>query len=190
MAYTIPEYVDTTEQAILAVASAVKGEQVTGGDGNVGTALDILADALAGENVTVPMTQQGAILALAQYVGGGGGVTLGNVCTVLVVAGGDVFSAFYRASIDGVMKASATTTALNIASGFSLDAWVSSVTEPTVTATVTKPDETTEPFTDFTVVPDTEYEGDYHIMLTVPDLPVDDTDPSDPFYSTLTFTMS
>ena len=80
MAYTIPEYVDTTEQAILAVASAVKGEQVTGGDGNVGTALDILADALAGENVTVPMTQQGAILALAQYVGGGGGgVTLGDI---------------------------------------------------------------------------------------------------------------
>ena len=80
MAYTIPEYVDTTEQAILAVASAVKGEQVTGGDGNVGTALDILADALAGENVQVPMTQQGAILALAQYVGGGGGgVTLGDI---------------------------------------------------------------------------------------------------------------
>lgn len=77
MAYTIPEYVDTTEQAILAVASAVKGEQVTGGDGNVGTALDILADALAGENVTVPMSQQGAILALAQYVGGGGGVDVG-----------------------------------------------------------------------------------------------------------------
>lgn len=79
MAYTIPEYVDTPEQAILAVASAVKGEQVTGGDGNVGTALDILADALAGEDVEVPMTQQGAILALAQYVsgGGGGGVDLG-----------------------------------------------------------------------------------------------------------------
>ena len=73
MAYTIPTSADTTEQAILAVASAVKGEQVTGGDGSVNTALDILADALAGENVTVPMTQQGAILALAQYVGGGGG---------------------------------------------------------------------------------------------------------------------
>lgn len=73
MAFTIPEYVDTQEQAILAVASAVKGEQVTGGDGSVNTALDILADALAGENVEVPMTQQGAILALAQYVGGGGG---------------------------------------------------------------------------------------------------------------------
>lgn len=73
MAYTIPTSVDTQEQAILAVASAVKGEQVTGGDGSVNTALDILADALAGENVQVPMTNQGAILALAQYVGGGGG---------------------------------------------------------------------------------------------------------------------
>lgn len=70
MAYTIPTSADTPEQAILAVASAVKGEQVTGGDGSVNTALDILADALAGENVEVPMTQQGAILALAQYVDG------------------------------------------------------------------------------------------------------------------------
>lgn len=77
MAYTIPTSADTTEQAILAVASAVKGEQVTGGDGSVNTALDILADALAGEDVEVPMTQQGAILALAQYVGGGGGVDVG-----------------------------------------------------------------------------------------------------------------
>lgn len=97
MSYTIPEYVDTQEQAILAVASAVKGEQVTGGDGSVNTALDILADALAGENVEVPMTQQGAILALAQYVGGGGGggVDVGAPVTVLVdveeptVGGGD-----------------------------------------------------------------------------------------------------
>lgn len=70
MAYTIPTSADTPEQAILAVASAVKGEQVTGGDGSVNRALDILADALAGENVQVPMTQQGAILALAQYVDG------------------------------------------------------------------------------------------------------------------------
>lgn len=78
MAYTIPEYVDTQEQAILAVASAVKGEEVAGGDGSVNGALDILADALAGEDVEVPMTNQGAILALAQYVsGGGGGVDLG-----------------------------------------------------------------------------------------------------------------
>lgn len=84
MAYTIPEYVDTPEQAILAVASAVKGEQVTGGDGNVGTALDILADTLAGQDVEVPMTQQGAILALAQYVGGGGGGVDVGAPTVVV----------------------------------------------------------------------------------------------------------
>lgn len=84
MSYTIPEYVDTQEQAILAVASAVKGEQVAGGDGSVNTALDVLADALAGENVQVPMTQQGAILALAQYVsgGGGGGVDVGALVRV------------------------------------------------------------------------------------------------------------
>lgn len=85
MAYTIPTSVDTTEQAILAVASAVKGEQVTGGDGSVNTALDILADALAGQDVEVPMTQQGAILALAQYVGGGGGVDVG--APTLVISG-------------------------------------------------------------------------------------------------------
>ena len=77
MSYTIPEYVDTPEQAILAVASAVKGEQVTGGDGSVNRALDILADTLAETDVTVPQTDAGAILALAQYVSGGGGVTLG-----------------------------------------------------------------------------------------------------------------
>ena len=80
MAYTIPEYVDTPEQAILAVASAVKGEQVTGGDGSVNTALDILADTLAETDVQVPQTAAGAILALAQYVpggGGGGGVEVG-----------------------------------------------------------------------------------------------------------------
>lgn len=87
MAYTIPTSADTTEQAILAVASAVKGEQVTGGDGSVNTALDILADALAGEDVEVPMTQQGAILALAQYVGGGGGGV--DVGALHVVINGD-----------------------------------------------------------------------------------------------------
>lgn len=84
MAYEIPEYVDTQEQAILAVASAVKGEQVAGGDGSVNTALDVLADALAGENVQVPQTQQGAILALAQYVSGGGGGGGGDASTATV----------------------------------------------------------------------------------------------------------
>lgn len=73
MSYTIPEYVDTREQAVLAVASAIKGEAVTGGDGSVNRALDILADVLAEQDVQVPQTNAGAILALAQYVTGGGG---------------------------------------------------------------------------------------------------------------------
>ena len=105
MSYTIPEYVDTQEQAILAVASAVKGEQVTGGDGSVNKALDILADALAGEDVEVPMTQQGAILALAQYVGGGGGG--GDVAKVTFACTytGDMFDILMPSIYEGVIYA-------------------------------------------------------------------------------------
>lgn len=73
MSYTAPQYVDTKEQAILALASTIKGEAVTGGDGSVNRALDVLADVLAQQDVQVPQTNAGAILALAQYVGGGGG---------------------------------------------------------------------------------------------------------------------
>lgn len=73
MSYTAPQYVDTKEQAILALASTIKGEAVTGGDGSVNRALDILADVLAEQDVQVPQTDAGAILALAQYVSGGGG---------------------------------------------------------------------------------------------------------------------
>lgn len=73
MSYTIPDYVDTKEQAVLALASTIKGEAVTGGDGSVNRALDILADVLAEQDVQVPQTDAGAILALAQYVSGGGG---------------------------------------------------------------------------------------------------------------------
>lgn len=74
MAYTIPDYVDTKEQAVLALASTIADEDKSAlGDGSVNRALDVLADTLAGENVDVPQTNAGAILALAQYVGGGGG---------------------------------------------------------------------------------------------------------------------
>ncbi len=73
MSYTAPQYVDTREQAVLALASTIKGEAVTGGDGSVNRALDLLADVLAEQDVQVPQTDAGAILALAQYVGGGGG---------------------------------------------------------------------------------------------------------------------
>lgn len=70
MSYTAPQYVDTKEQAILALASTIKGEAVAGGDGSVNRALDVLADVLAEQDVSVPQTNAGAILALAQYASG------------------------------------------------------------------------------------------------------------------------
>lgn len=74
MSYTAPQYVDTKEQAVLALASTIADEDKTAlGDGSVNTALDVLADVLAGQDVEVPQTNAGAILALAQYVQGGGG---------------------------------------------------------------------------------------------------------------------
>lgn len=74
MSYTIPESADTQAQAILAVASAIADEDKTAlGDGSVNKALDVLGDVLAGEDIQVPQTNAGAILALAQYATGGGG---------------------------------------------------------------------------------------------------------------------
>lgn len=89
MSYTAPQYVDTKEKAVLALASTIAGEDKTAlGDGSVNTALDVLADVLAGQDVEVPQTNAGAILALAQYVGGGGGASLtGNLAELRDVEG-------------------------------------------------------------------------------------------------------
>lgn len=74
MAYTPPTNIQTKADAVLALASTIADEDKTAlGDGSVNTALDVLADVLAGQDVEVPQTNAGAILALAQYVGGGGG---------------------------------------------------------------------------------------------------------------------
>ena len=74
MSYTPPQYIDTKAQAILALASVIADEDKTAlGDGSVNKALDVLADAMAAQDVSVPQTNAGAILALAQYIGGGGG---------------------------------------------------------------------------------------------------------------------
>ena len=83
MSYTAPQYVDTKEQAVLALASTIADEDKTAlGDGSVNTALDVLADVLAGQDVEVPQTIAGAILALAQYVQGGGGGSSTQTLTV------------------------------------------------------------------------------------------------------------
>jgi len=92
MSYTAPQYVDTKEKAVLALASTIAGEDKTAlGDGSVNTALDVLADVLAGQDVEVPQTNAGAILALAQYVGGGGGSST-QTLTVTKQAEGDTVS--------------------------------------------------------------------------------------------------
>jgi len=110
MSYTIPGYVDTNAQAILAIASAVKGEAVNATDGTVHGALDALADALAGHDIDVPQTSNGAILALAQYVSGGGGGGTVDVTIALCDfdEGGNVIQP--TSSIDEVEYYDATST--------------------------------------------------------------------------------
>lgn len=74
MSYTIPDSVQTKAEAVLAVASAIADEDMGARyDGTVNTLLDVLADVLAAQDVQVPQTNAGAILALAQYAHGGGG---------------------------------------------------------------------------------------------------------------------
>lgn len=87
MAYTPPTNIQTKADAVLALASTIAGEDKANlGDGSVNTALDVLADVLAGQDVEVPQTNAGAILALAQYVQGGGGASLtGNIAQLFIV---------------------------------------------------------------------------------------------------------
>lgn len=74
MSYTIPSTVQTKAEAVLAVASAIADEDMGARyDGTVNTSLDVLVDVLAAQDVDVPQTNAGAILALAQYAHGGGG---------------------------------------------------------------------------------------------------------------------
>lgn len=92
MSYTAPQYVDTKEQAVLALASVIADEDKTAlGNGSVNKALDVLADVLAQQDVEVPQTNAGAILALAQYVTGGGGSST-QTLTVTKNAAGDTVS--------------------------------------------------------------------------------------------------
>lgn len=89
MAYTAPNDLFTSEEAILSLASSIADEDRTNlGNGTINGALDVLADALAERNVEVPPMNAGAILALAQYVSGGGGGG-GATITVIELVGDD-----------------------------------------------------------------------------------------------------
>ncbi len=108
MSYTAPQYVDTKEQAVLALASTIKGEAVTGGDGSVNRALDILADVLAEQDVQVPQTDAGAILALAQYVSGGGGGDLTTATVTIVNNTAASFEGTMPMTFDGEVSGAAS----------------------------------------------------------------------------------
>lgn len=107
MSYTAPQYVDTKEQAILALASTIKGEAVTGGDGSVNRALDVLADVLAEQDVQVPQTDAGAILALADYVsGGGGGGDFTTAIVTIVNSTSSPINVMMAATVDSIEEGS------------------------------------------------------------------------------------
>lgn len=93
MAYTAPNDLFTSEEAILSLASSIADEDRTAlGNGTINGALDVLADALAERNVEVPPMNAGAILALAQYVSGGGGGGSSDFTTAHVTATGTNFN--------------------------------------------------------------------------------------------------
>ena len=94
MSYTAPTDVQTKADAVLALASTIAGEDKTAlGNGSVNKALDVLADVLAGQDVEVPQTNAGAILALAQYVGGVGGSTV--TLDIIEVADAPLSTAYF-----------------------------------------------------------------------------------------------
>lgn len=93
MSYTIPTNVQTKAEAVLAVASAIADEDMGARyDGTVNTSLDVLADVLAAQDVDVPQTNAGAILALAQYAHGGGGESSTQTLTVTKASESDTVS--------------------------------------------------------------------------------------------------
>lgn len=86
MAYTAPNDLFTSEEAILSLASSIADEDRTNlGNGTINGALDVLADALAEHDVEVPPMNAGAILALADYVSGGGGSSDFTTANVTIV---------------------------------------------------------------------------------------------------------
>lgn len=114
MSYTIPTSVQTKAEAVLAVASAIADEDMGARyDGTVNTSLDVLADVLAAQDVQVPQTNAGAILALAQYAHGGGGGSTATI-TVLELVGDEPTSqpSFKVETIGGEQIAVTPTTAV------------------------------------------------------------------------------
>lgn len=176
----------TTKDSILALAAKISNGTVP----NVATdaqALGELAKAMCGTAPEVPLaTVDDAIeFITANYSGGGGGVDVGNIVSVAAPnADTDTIIATLG---DKQMLITDCVNADGIAAGMTVE--ITTHLAPPfvhgVTASYEQPDGTEGEFTDFTYTEVDATTG--RITFVVPNLPIDDTDPSDITYSTLSF---
>lgn len=172
--------------ALMALEEKVKG--VAPDPENVTTDVALaLADIF---RTDVPMAQETAIVnaidtITANYGGGGGGVDVGNIVSVAAPnADTDTIIATLG---DKQMLITDCVNADGIAAGMTVE--ITTHLAPPfvhgVTASYEQPDGTEGEFTDFTYTEVDATTG--RITFVVPNLPIDDTDPSDITYSTLAF---
>lgn len=175
----------TTKDAILKLADAVSGNT----SANVATdvqALAVLAQAMTGGVPAEPLaTVDDAIGYIADNYSGGGGVDVGNIVNIAAPsADTDTIIATLG---DKQMLMTDCVNADGIAAGMTVEITTHLAPPFThgVTASYEQPDGTEVEFTDFTYTEVDATTG--RITFVVPNLPIDDTDPSDITYSTLSF---
>lgn len=177
----------TIVEAVVKLATKVKGETVKPTNATIAAALDTLADALAGENVQAKPTIADAIDVITENYtpGGGGDVDVGNI--VSVAAPNAETDTIIATLGDKQMLITDCVNADGIAAGMTVE--ITTHLKPPfvhgVTASYEQPDGTEGEFTDFTYTEVDATTG--RITFVVPNLPIDDTDPSDITYSTLSF---
>lgn len=176
----------TTKDSILALAAKISNGTVP----NVATdaqALGELAKAMCGTAPEVPLATVDDAIAFitANYSGGGGGVDVGNI--VSVAAPNAETDTIIATLGDKQMLITDCVNADGIAAGMTVE--ITTHLAPPfvhgVTASYEQPDGTDGEFTDFTYTEVDATTG--RITFVVPNLPIDDTDPSDITYSTLSF---
>lgn len=168
----------TIAKELFDIAKA-QGGSTAGYPPTIAGGLDALADALAGSNVDAGKTIAEGVEAVGNYIGGGGGVALGNVSNVVVIDDdGTMRGSVQRMSIGSTLAAELTfsggggSTAM-YAAGASIDIVIDS-SNYTVAgyAFVVGADDPVE-FTDFTT---DVVDGNLVISFTMPDLGTPDFD--------------
>ena len=177
----------TIAQAITDLATKAKGSQAVPRGRKITDALDALADAMAGTDVPLAncTTIVNAIDTVTANYGGGGGVDVGNI--VFVSAPNADTDTIIATLGDKQMLVNDCANADGIAAGMTVE--ITTHLAPPfvhgVTASYEQPDGTEGEFTDFTYTEVDATTG--RITFVVPNLPIDDTDPSDITYSMLAF---